>query len=210
MHPNPIFRTTPETQSLAFARERGFGTLALNDANGPLLAHVPFLIDDTGTTADLHLVRSNPILRALEAPQPAVIAVQGPDGYVSPDWYGVADQVPTWNYVAVHLRGTLHRLPDGDLRDMLDRQSAHFETMLSPKAPWTSAKMSPGTMARMMRTIVPCRLAIASIDSTWKLGQNKTESARRAAAARMQAHGIGQDTPLLAALMDRPGASDVT
>ena len=33
------------------------------------------------------------------------LIVEGPEGYISPDWYGVADQVPTWNYVAVHLVG---------------------------------------------------------------------------------------------------------
>lgn len=208
MHPNPVFRTTPDAQSIAFARERGFGTLALNAEAGPLLAHIPFLLNDDATSADLHLVRSNPILALLEQPQQAVIAVQGPDGYVSPDWYGVADQVPTWNYVAVHLRGTLERLDDGEMRDMLNRQAAHFETMLTPKKPWHSDKMTPGVMERMMRQIVPCRFRITAINSTWKLGQNKPDTARTSAAAHMAAHGMGQDTPLLAALMDSPPPKD--
>lgn len=204
MHPNPLFRQTPDEQSIGFARERGFGTLAVNHADGPLLSHVPFLLSDDACTADLHLIRSNPIQHLLDTPQDAVIAVQGPDGYVSPDWYGADDQVPTWNYVAVHLRGKLTRLPQDALEDMLARQSAHFEAMLMPKTPWTSAKMSPGVIERMMRAIVPCRLTINVIDSTWKLGQNKPEQVRRAAAAQMAAHGIGQDVALLAALMDGP------
>jgi len=204
MHPNPTFRAMPDAQSIAFARERAFGTLAVSADTGPLLAHVPFLLNEDATVADLHLVRSNPILALLGQPQGAVIAVQGPDGYVSPDWYGVPDQVPTWNYVAVHLRGTLERLDDGAMRDMLDRQSAHFETMLSPKKPWHSGKMTPGVMERMMRQIVPCRMTISAMNSTWKLSQNKPDSARTNAAAHMAARGIGQDTPLLAALMDSP------
>ncbi|WP_102109020.1 FMN-binding negative transcriptional regulator [Oceaniglobus roseus] len=207
MHPNPAFRQTPEDESLAFVRARAFGTLAVNAAEGPLLSHVPILPSDDGSSADLHLVRSNPILGLLDAPCPAVIAVHGPDGYVSPDWYGVEDQVPTWNYVAVHLRGTLERLAEGEMRDMLDRQSAHFEAMLVPKRPWTSAKMSPGVMERMMRAIVPCRLRIETVDSTWKLNQNKPEQVRRAAARAMGDHGIGQETSALAALMARPPAT---
>jgi len=202
MHPNPAFRATPEADSIAFARERAFGTLALNAQGGPLLSHVPFLLNEDATSADLHLMRSNPILALLENAQQAVIAVQGPDGYVSPDWYGVADQVPTWNYVAVHLRGTLQRLDDAEMRDMLNRQSAHFEVMLTPKKPWHSDKMTPGVMERMMRQIVPCRFTITAVNSSWKLGQNKPDAARTNAAAHMAAHGIGQDTPLLAALMD--------
>ena len=82
MHPNPIFRQADAARNLAFARARAFGILSVNGAEGPLLAHVPFLLNADGTAADLHLVRSNPVARALATPQPAVIAVSGPDGYV--------------------------------------------------------------------------------------------------------------------------------
>lgn len=118
-----------------------------------MLAHVPFLLE--GDCADLHLVRSNPILRGLDTSCPAVISVTGPDGYISPDWYGLADQVPTWNYVAVHLRGTLERRPEAELRALLDRQSAFFEARLAPKPPWIADKMPKEVLARMMRAIAP-------------------------------------------------------
>lgn len=202
MHPNPAFRKTPVARNIDFARHRGFGVLAVNGAQGPLLAHIPFALREDGQSAVLHLVRSNPILATLDAP--AVIAVSGADGYVSPDWYGVPDQVPTWNYVAVHLRGHLERLPDGEMRDMLDRQSAHFEAMLAPKPPWTTPKMTPEVLERMMRQIVPCRLHISAIDGTWKLGQNKPDAAREAAADHMEAEGLGLEARYLSGLMRGP------
>jgi transcriptional regulator len=202
MHPNPAFRQIGPDRNLDFARSRGFGILAVAGPTGPLVSHVPFLIAPDGASLDLHLVRSNPILAVL--PAPAVIAVSGPDGYVSPDWYGVADQVPTWNYIAVHLRGVLGALPPQDMRDLLDRQSAGFESRLAPKQPWTVAKMSPDARDRMMRAIIPCRMPIAAIDGTWKLGQNKPEEVRLAAAAGMERSGIGAETRALAALMRAP------
>jgi transcriptional regulator len=138
MHPNPAFRKTPEAENLAFARARGFGILTVNGAEGPLAAHVPFLINDAGTALDLHLARSNPIAR-LSGPAPALFAVSGPDAYISPDWYGphdlVPDQVPTWNYIAVHLRGTLHPLPPEALRPHLDALSAEQEGGLPERRP---------------------------------------------------------------------------
>ena len=204
MHPNPIFRQAETQQNLGFARDRAFGILSINGPDGPLLAHIPFLLDATGTHADLHLVRSNPIIRALAEPQKAVIAVNGPDGYVSPDWYGLPDQVLTWNYIAVHLRGTLDLLPEEDMRDMLDRQSAHLENQLLPKTPWKTAKMTPDIRDRMMRQILPCRMAISAVDGTWKLGQNKPEVARHLAATRLSTGHIGTDTRMLAALMLAP------
>lgn len=204
MYPNPIFRQAETQQNLGFARDRGFGILSINGDTGPVMAHVPFLLNADGDQADLHLVRSNPIIRALTEPQKAVIAVSGPDGYISPDWYGVTDQVPTWNYVAVHLRGTLELLPVDQMRDMLDRQSAHFEDQLKPKTPWKTAKMTPEVRDRMMRQILPCRLTITAVDGTWKLGQNKPDDVRTRAAGQVQTAHIGTDTALLVALMLAP------
>jgi len=200
MHPNPIFRAASRERNLGFARDRAFGVLAVNDRDGPLMSHVPFLLAEDGITADLHLVRSNPIVGRLAAPQLARLAVIGADGYISPDWYEVEDQVPTWNYVAVHLQGELERLPQDRLRAMLERQSAFFEDRLAPKPAWHPGKMSDGVMERMMRMIVPCRLTIGKVDGTWKLGQNKDDDVRRAAARGAEAAGLAD----LARLMDQP------
>ncbi len=199
MHPNPAFRQETEKRAIAFVRDRAFGVLAVNSAEGPLLSHVPLLLAADAGHADLHLVRSNPIARLDGVP--AVMAVSGPDAYVSPDWYGVPDQVPTWNYVAVHLRGRLERLPETAMHEMLDRQSASYEARLQPKKPWTTSKMSPEVLTRMMRMILPFRLHIDRIDSTFKLSQNKSADARAGAADGMEAARIGQDAASIARLM---------
>lgn len=177
MHPNTSFRQASDQQNLDFARRRGFGILSVNGENGPLMAHVPFLLSDDGKLVEFHLVRSNPVARAL--PGPAVLAVSGADTYVSPDWYEVPDQVPTWNYVAVHLRGIAELAGQDTMPDLLARQSAEFENRLLPKVPWTMDKMSDGVAERMMRAIVPCRMAVETVDGTWKLSQNKPRDVRQ-------------------------------
>lgn len=201
MHPNQAYRQPGDTANLGFAATRGFGILAID---GPLLAHVPFVVDPKGKFAELHLVRSNPIALKITGATPAKIAVSGPDGYVSPDWYGIDDQVPTWNYVAVHLSGTLEPLEDAALPGILGRLSAQFEARLAPKPEWTAAKMDPDALARMIRMIRPFKLNIEAVDGTWKLNQNKPDAVRISAAENMNAFGIGQETPGLAALMRDP------
>lgn len=185
MHPNPAFRQSPRERNVAFARARGFGILTVNGPDGPLAAHVPFLLTSDATQAELHLARSNPIARA-GLPAPALLAVSGPDAYVSPDWYGphdlVPDQVPTWNYIAVHLRGVLEPLPDEALGPHADALSAEHEGRITGKQPWTSAKMTEGAMPRMMRMILPFRFRVLSVDGTWKLNQNKPADVRARAA----------------------------
>ncbi len=201
MHPNPAFRRTPRDQNLAFARARGFGVLLVNGPDGPLAVHVPFLLTEDASFAELHLARSNPIARA-DLPAPALIAVSGSDAYISPDWYGphteVPDQVPTWNYVAVHLRGTLEPLPDDAMRAHVDALSAEHETRIAGKRPWTSAKMTEGAMPRMMRMILPFRFRVTSVEGTWKLNQNKTPEVRaRAAEALSQGNASAQEIAAL-------------
>ena len=204
MHPNPAFRKTETARNVAFARERGFGVLSVNHEDGPLMSHIPFRLEEDGTWADIHLVRSNPILQSLDQPVPAAIAINGPDGYVSPDWYGVPDQVPTWNYIAVHLRGTLERLPQDEIRDVLARQSEHFETLLHPKPIWTMDKMTPDVLDRMLRQIVPCRFTVSDVQGTWKLNQNKPDAVRLSAADHMEAFGTGNEVKILQSLMRGP------
>lgn len=191
MHPNPAFRTATLAENLAFARARGFGVLSVNGPDGPIAAHVPFLLSADASFAEVHLARSNPLARAClaDAPLPALIAISGPDAYVSPDWYDVEDQVPTWNYVAVHLRGRLEPLPEDALRGHVDALSAEHEARLLPKTPWVSGKMSDGAMPRMLRMILPFRLQISAVDGTWKLNQNKTDAVRAAAADQLTQQG---------------------
>ena len=203
MHPNPVFHTQEAQANLDFAGARAFGILAVAAGDAaPMLAHVPFLLDDDGVRAHLHLVRSNPIARGLrEGALQARIAVSGPDSYVSPDWYEIDDQVPTWNYIAVHLTGVLELRPQEELHGLLDRQSAHFENQLLPKTPWTSAKMSDGVMEKMMRQIVPCAFKVTDVDGTWKMNQNKPDEVRLRAANAVETHAMGADTETLAAMM---------
>ncbi|WP_289153854.1 FMN-binding negative transcriptional regulator [uncultured Salipiger sp.] len=207
MHPNPVYRGTGQAHSLAFVRERAFGTLAVSTEGAPLLSHVPFLLSEDGTHADLHLVRSNPICRAARDGIGARLAVSGADGYISPDWYGLGpDQVPTWNYVAVHLTGRLVPLPPETIETVLAAQSAAYEGRL-PKAPWTLDKMETGAKERLLRMILPFRLEIAEVDSTWKLAQNKPEAARLAAAGLLQT-SFGQELEALAEAMRGPPSAE--
>ena len=201
MHPNPAFRSEPDFLNVTMCRRRGFGTLCISADPVPLASHVPFILDDAGKVAEMHLVRSNPIVRAVTAPHPAMIAVNGPDGYVSPDWYDTPDQVPTWNYVAIHLTGMLEPMAGDDLRAHLDRLSAQFEARLAPKQPWTSDKMSQGTMERMMRQILPFRFHVEDVQGTWKLNQNKPDAARQGAAQAVRYSPIGHELETLSALM---------
>lgn len=166
----------------------GFGALFAATPDGPRVAHLPavWLDDDT---LGLHVARGNGITRHLDGAT-AVFVVQGPEGYISPDWYDLGpDQAPTWNYVAVELEGTMRQMDDAALVDQIDRLAADQEARLAPKTPWTRDKMDPKLFAQMKRGIIGFRLEILSWRGTRKLGQNQPEAARLAAADGAEAAG---------------------
>ncbi len=200
MHPNPIYRSDDQATALATARKRGFGVVTTIGPDGILASHLPFVAE--ATTVDAHVPRSNAIGRFLrDGPQEALLVVSGPDSYVSPDWYGAEDQVPTWNYVAIHIRGTLELRPPETLRPHLEQLSAEFEDRLQPKKPWTMDKNAPDTLDKLLRMLVPLRLTIRTVESTWKLNQNKTDAMRQGAMDGITAAGIGHHPEDIAELM---------
>jgi transcriptional regulator len=165
----------------------GFGVLFAATPDGPRVAQVPVVwLDDD--TLGLHLARGNGIVRHLDDAT-ALFVAQGPDGYISPDWYGLdANQVPTWNYVSVELEGTMRRMQHDALVAQVDQLSAEQEAKLD-KAPWTRAKMDPAMFDKMTGAIVGFQLEITAWRGTLKLGQNKPEAARLAAADGVEAAG---------------------
>jgi len=212
MHPNKVYRQISADMNLQYACERGFGIITIAGSDGPLMSHIPFVLCGDGSSLEAHIVRSNPIFSALQAANgegmQALLAVSGPHAYISPDWYGVEDQVPTWNYVAVHLRGRLMLRDPVNLRAHLEALSANFERRLTDKPEWKLDKVSAAAFDRMARAIMPVAMTIDDIQGTWKLSQNKPDSAREGAATGLGTSDIGAEIDDLRALMiDLPEAS---
>ncbi|HEY5946871.1 MAG TPA: FMN-binding negative transcriptional regulator [Kofleriaceae bacterium] len=174
MHPTPTFHWDDEGAMLAFVGERAFATIAATLDGALVFAQAPVVVD--GRRLLLHLSRANRLAKAL--PQRVSVIVSGPDTYVSPDWYGELDQVPTWSYVSVELDGQLVATDEAMLLDILRRQSATFEGRLAGKRPWTPDKMTPSVLAAKLKGIVGATLSIDALRGTRKLSQNKSESAR--------------------------------
>jgi transcriptional regulator len=187
MHPNAAFRWEDRDAMRALVAELGFGALFCATPDGPRVAQMPVVwLDDN--TLGLHLARGNGIVRHLDGAT-ALFVAQGPDGYVSPDWYGLDNnQVPTWNYVAVELEGVMRRMEHDALVAQVDQLTSQQEGRLD-KTPWTRSKMDPALFDKMTSAIVGFRLEIAGWRGTLKLGQNKPEAARLSAADGIEASG---------------------
>ncbi len=193
MHPANAFKVEDEGTLLAHLGRYPFVTLAAAPEGKLLLAQAPVVVRrrDGAVVLDFHLSRGNALAPFMTIGFAAVMLSQGPDAYISPDWYGVEDQVPTWNYVSVEAQGRVEPMDDAGLVALLDGLSTQEEARLMPKAPWTRDKMSDGRFEAMTRMIVGGSLRVERLEGTFKLGQNKTEAARTGVVAALGDHPIG-------------------
>ncbi|SFP88673.1 negative transcriptional regulator, PaiB family [Bradyrhizobium sp. Ghvi] len=202
MYTPPHFKQDRAT-SLKFADERGFGTMCAFDGNKPVASSLPFYLsyaDDGTPHAAFHVARHNPLVKLADGATSWLLAVNGPDAYVSPDWYVSPDQVPTWLYQSVHLTGPVRLLSDHELSVQVDTLSDKFETWLLPKKPWTSGKMTAGRLEAMKKGIVGLVMTVEEVEGSFKLNQHKSE-ADYAAVANALGSQTDADSRTIAGLM---------
>lgn len=185
MHPARLFHQTDDAALAALVAGRGLALIVGVVAGRPAVAHAPVLLE--GRRLRFHLSRGNALTPVLAAEgATALVVVAGPDAYVSPDWFGLDDQVPTWNYLSVEMEGPVTALDDAGAASLLDDLSARFEAPLAPKPPWTRHKMTPGRFEALLGGIVAFEMTLERFEGVWKLSQNKPAEAIAAAAAALE------------------------
>lgn len=202
MHPNRKFHIADREQMAAIVRAEGFGTLVVQTEAGLRAVHVPVLLE--GDRLLFHVSRGNAVHAALTAGAQALVIVNGPHAYISPDWYGLPDRVPTWSYVAVEMNGPVESLAPDELIRLLDVLSEDREARLAPKPVWTRAKMAPGRFEGLLKAITGFVLHVEEWRGTAKIDQDKAPEVRTRIAAAL--HARGDDA--MAALMSSPPSQD--
>jgi transcriptional regulator len=172
MYNPPHFTSTDLTWLDWLAEHHPFGTLVSQADGAPLASHLPVLYQRKDGQAILtgHWARPNPQWREIET-QRVLFMYQGPHAYISPRWYTDAPkQVPTWNYVAAHVYGTIRLINDGpELEDIVVRLAEKFES--GAATPWRFADSDPANRARL-KGIVGFQLRSESVQMKTKLNQN--------------------------------------
>lgn len=129
--------------------ENSFATLVTTDGSGPVVSHLPLLLDRAdGPNGTLigHMAKANPQWRDITNGD-ALAVFHGPHAYISPSWYQERNVVPTWNYVAVHAKGKVKRVEEqSELLDIVRRYVNVHET--SMPEPWQIGSAEPEFIRR--------------------------------------------------------------
>jgi len=152
------------------------GDLVTVGPGGPVATYVPMLFEPASPAGDGlgsligHVSRVNDQWRS---PGEALFILHGPDDFIEADWLNTpgSANVPTWNYVTVHVYGRLvvHDDPAWMLAAVQRLSAAHGDASVDA--------MGTEEVARLLRAIVGVELVISRVDGKAKMSQNKTPAA---------------------------------
>ncbi len=164
------FAETDRNVLFEFIESNSFGLLISQLDGEPFASHLPFLLDrNSGPQGTLigHMARANPHWQTGD--RNVLVAFAGPHSYISPAWYQATHVVPTWNYVAVHVYGTLAVIDDHAATVQIVRDYVTFYEG-AQAAPWTIDDQQ--FIDKLAQAVVGFRIAIGRLEGKWKLSQN--------------------------------------
>lgn len=167
-----LYKNENQEEIRNFIHHNGFALL-INQVNGkPWATHIPLVLETNSAGKHVligHLSIENPQAKSLQNGVEVLAVFNGPHAYISSSWYD-HENVPTWNYIAVHVYGIIRVLnyeeTVASLKTLVDKYEANSEN------PIRIEELSEKTM-RQARGIVAFEMEITSIEATKKLSQNR-------------------------------------
>jgi len=184
---------------VAAARSAEFVTV---DQDGlPVATLLPIMWTDGTVVA--HMARANPQWKTIAAGSPALLICSGPEAYISPSWYAAKAAhgrvVPTWNYSAVHLSGTVVVREDRDwLRDVVTRLTGVHEE--GRRDPWRPSDAPERYIDGQLAGIVGLEVTVTRVEGKAKLSQNRSDADRRGVVAGLRAESDYEAAEVAAAM----------
>jgi transcriptional regulator len=173
--PKP-FVVNDRDRLISFIQENPFGIL-ISGGDRLEATHLPFVIDVRNDEVYLtsHFARANPQWREIAGE--VLVVFQGPHAYISPAWYGEDGTVPTWNYIAVHVRGEFEPVEnEEEMKRLLAQSIDMFEAKLPD--PW-SADLNRDIFLPQLRGIKAFRIRVREMQGKWKLNQHHPAERKR-------------------------------
>jgi transcriptional regulator len=154
-----------------------------------------------------HMARANPHWQQIGDDAPVLLVCGGPQAYISPSWYAAKAEhgrvVPTWNYSAVHLTGTVRVHEDPAwLREAVAELVERHEG--GREVPWAVTDAPGPYIAGQLRGIVGLQVRVTRVEGKAKLSQNRSEADRRGVIdglRRERAEGAGAVADAMSALL---------
>ncbi len=171
MYPPPHHQSQDKQKMISVMKSYPFATLVSTSEGNPLITHIPIIYNDESGKLVAHIDKYNPQVATLQDGAEVTVVFKGPDTYISPSIY-TTRQLPTWNYIIVHIKGTITLINDPS--DAKDTMIAMTEFLEGTDQKFVLEKEST-RMQRSIKYIQAFDITITSWEGKFKLSQDKNE-----------------------------------
>ena len=148
-----------------------FATLVSVLDGKPLITHIPIIYNEESGKLVAHIDKYNPQVKSLINGAEVTVVFRGPDTYISPGVY-TTKQLPTWNYIIVHIKGIITLINDPDeAKNTMIAMTAFLEG----DAPRFILEKENTRMRRSVNYIQAFDITITNWEGKFKLSQDKNE-----------------------------------
>jgi transcriptional regulator len=167
---------TDKQEAISFMQKYSFATIITAVNEVPEATHLPFLVKQENDKVYLlsHFAKANPQSAQIIDKISLVIFTE-PHAYISPKNYEKEENVPTWNYIAIHAYGKAAIIEQESKKAELLKHTINFYDA-GYLHQWD--KLSDHYKSKMMKGIVAFEIEVTDLQGKQKLSQNRTEIER--------------------------------
>ena len=166
------YREEDRHEILTFLKQNNFPAIVSFDGEKLIATHTPVEItedENSKITISGHISRANPQWKTIGEHETLLI-FQGAHTYISPRWYNHVN-VPTWNYMMIHVYGNARVVQDDELFALLSRLVHKHET----NTHYSLESLPHDFIQQQMKGIVGFAIDVTRIDAGYKLSQNRND-----------------------------------
>tara|TARA_R110002049_G_scaffold6548_12_gene41171 strand:+ start:1450 stop:2055 length:606 start_codon:yes stop_codon:yes gene_type:complete len=169
MYPPPHHQSRDIQKMISLIKEFPLGMLISVLDNNPVITHIPLIYNEQSGKLIAHIDKQNPQVESLKNGAEVTVVFRGPDTYISPSIY-TTNQLPTWNYIMVHIKGTVTLIndPDAAKDTMID-----MTKFLEGKEQKYVLKKDNDAMDRFVNYIQAFEIDVTNWEGKFKLSQDK-------------------------------------
>jgi transcriptional regulator len=200
MYTPPYFKISERKEMEEIIDEFGFATLFSIHDGEPCATQLPLLLTSDGSELVGHFAKGNTQWKDLDG-QSVLVVFQGPHCYISPSWYESQNNVPTWNYVTVHVKGKVHIMENEDPRlwQSMVHLTEKYEDIASD---YSLDEVNEDLLANLSKGVVGFTICIEQMEGKAKLSQNHSKERRERVITALNRTGR-PDERAIAKWMDR-------
>jgi transcriptional regulator len=192
------YREEDRQEILAFLKQNNFAAVVTFDGEKPVATHTPVEVieSENGWTIYGHFSRANPQKKTF-GEREALLIFQGAHTYISARWYADVD-VPTWDYMIVHVYGNVREIQGDELYSVLSRLVQNHESNTS----YRLEGLPQALVQKEIKGVFGFAMEVTRIEAGYKLSQGKTDEERMTIVSELEKRG-DEDSKVIAEAMSK-------